>query len=362
MTEIQTPPVGSYRRRSAPDAGPPSSSPRRLRFRLVSVALVLMAVVVVVLFSLGGGHHASTPQPLRVAARAVSPAQLRALAASVRHPVFWLGPKAEVTYELSRRANGTIFVRYLPRGVAVGVPQPYLTVATYPFEGAYAAVRQVAAAKGSTRLTLPSGGLAMVSAQHPDSVHIAYPGIDYQVEVFDPVPGHALEAVAAGELAAFGSLEPTARATPPRPERVDAAPRARVVTLSQLHALAASVEHPVYWLGPRRGYAYELTEASSGQLYVRYLPRGVAAGSPHPYVTVGTYPFHSAFAAVRALAKEHGATTLHLRGGGLGVVSPAHPKSVHLADPGSNYEVEVFAPTAGAAERIVAAGEVASIR
>ena len=40
--------------------------------------------------------------------------------------------------ELIRASGGKIIIRYLPRGVEVGSPKPYLSVATYPFPGAFA--------------------------------------------------------------------------------------------------------------------------------------------------------------------------------------------------------------------------------
>ena len=278
-----------------------ATSPTGLRFRFVAMAAITAVAALFVFLTLGRSHHTTSSAPVRLPASAVSATQLRELATTVRHPVFWVGAKVGTTYELSRQPNGTIFVRYLPQGVAAGAAQPYLTVATYPFAGAYGAVEQVAAQRGSTRLKLPDGGLGVVSARYPNSVHVAYPGVNYQVEVYDPVPGGALGIVAAHELTAFGSLTPVAAAPAPGP---------RHVTAAQLRALAASIKHPVYWLGPRAGYTYELSQSSAGQLYVRYLPLGVTPGSSHPYLTVGTYPFPAAFGAIGVLAKQRTGPTL----------------------------------------------------
>jgi hypothetical protein len=51
---------------------------------------------------------------------AVTRTGLASLAASVGHPVYWAGPRANVTYELTQTADGRIFVRYLPKGTPVG--------------------------------------------------------------------------------------------------------------------------------------------------------------------------------------------------------------------------------------------------
>src|SRR5579862_1499587 len=204
MDQSETRSTSSFTPSATAVAGRLSVNPSGLRFRLAAL-VVLGAVAAVLLFLiLHGGHKTSAPQATRLAASAVSQTQLSRLASSVRHPVFWLGPKQGMTYELSRQATGSIYVRYLPHGVAVGDPRPALTVATYPFAGAYGAIKQIGTQHGATVKTIAHGGLAVVSPGHPESVHIAYPGVDYQVEVFDPAVGGALADVTGGQLAAFG--------------------------------------------------------------------------------------------------------------------------------------------------------------
>ena len=135
---------------------------------------------------------------------AVSPADLSALAATLGHPIYWLGRKPGVTYELARTGAGAVFVRYLPSGVAPGANRPYLTVATYPFPGAFAAVRRTAARNPTGTIRLSGGGLAVVDAGYPKSIHVAYPGVPYQVEVFDPSPARARAIVSSGKVTAVG--------------------------------------------------------------------------------------------------------------------------------------------------------------
>jgi hypothetical protein len=345
-----------------PSASPPSATrvvsadafPGGFGFRIVSLA-VLAVIGILLGFLVFGGHGGSSTQTTKINASAATPERIAALAASAGHPVFWLGTKTGMTYELSRQPNGSVFVRYLPQGATVGSTRPYLTVATYPFTGAFGAVKEIAGQSTSRVVHLPGGALAVIAAHHPDSVHVAYPGLDYQVEVYDPAPGRALGFVRAHELVAFGSLKPPAPAAPA------AAGGPRRVTPVDLRKLAASLRHPLYWLGPKPGYTYELTQSGAGQVYIRYLPAGVAVGAPQPYLTVGTYPYRSASSAIHALAKHHGVTSLPLAGGGLGVLDPSRPKSIHLAFPGSDYEVEVFDPTSGVAKRLVASGEVSAI-
>ena len=135
---------------------------------------------------------------------AVSAAGLRALAAKLGHPLYWLGRKPGVTYELTQTGAGAVFVRYLPSGVAPGANRPYLTVATYPFPRAFAAARRTAARNPTGTIRLPSGGLGVVDAGYPKSIHVAYAGVPYQVEVFDPSPARARAIVSSGKVTAVG--------------------------------------------------------------------------------------------------------------------------------------------------------------
>ena len=191
----------------SPSAGP---SPPRGRWLAIGVVLgvaatAAVAAVLWLVFRDGDGEPA--PVVDRAAAPgavAVSPAGLSALAATLGQPIYWLGRKPGVTYELARTDTGAVFVRYLPSGVAPGAKRPYLTIATYPFPRAFAAVRRTAARNPKGTIRLSGGGLAVVDAGYPKSIHVAYPGVPYQVEVFDPSPARARAIVSSGEVRAVG--------------------------------------------------------------------------------------------------------------------------------------------------------------
>ena len=89
-------------------------------------------------------------------------------------------------------------MRYLPRGVRVGDRRAsFRVVGTYPYARALAALGAVANAQ---RDRLAGGGMVVSTAADPKSVHIAYPGVDYQIEVYDPVPGRARETALSGRI------------------------------------------------------------------------------------------------------------------------------------------------------------------
>jgi hypothetical protein len=175
----------------------------RQRFRLGSaIALGLVVVLLVAFWANDGGGSSSTTTTTsgQASVTAASVAQLRQAATAVGHPIYWVGIRNGERYELTEQPDGTTLVRYLPSGVPVGASGHYLTVATYPFANAIDALRALTAEQ---QIPLPGGGLAVVEKSDPSSIHVAYPGEDVQIEVFEPTPGAAQKLVLSGRLAAL---------------------------------------------------------------------------------------------------------------------------------------------------------------
>jgi hypothetical protein len=315
----------------------------------VSIGLIIWLVV----RDNGTASHTQTNAGSRPVA--TTQRKLAKLAATVRHPIFWLGPKRGFTYELTRTADGKIYVRYLPPGVKVGTDKSYLTVATYPFAGAYSTIKAAQAANGAVSARLARGGVGVLDNAYPESVHAAYPNVNYQIEVYDPMPARAMRFVSAGQLTNLGRLTsgPVQQASPVNHGKPAA------VSVADLKSDVTKLGHPIFWAGAKPGYTYELTETSTGNVLLRYLPQGVQVGDPRPgYLTVATYPFHGAYAALKKVA---GGTAINLTHGGIAVVDGHYPESVHLAYPGTNYQVEVFDPSPARARAIVTSGDITSI-
>ena len=120
----------------------------------------------------------------------------------------------------------------------------------------------------------------------------------------------------------------------------------RFATAAQIKSLAVAVKHPVYWLGPRSGFNYELTVAGTGRIYIRYLPKGAQLGDKRAiYKTVGTYPVPNALTQLQAGAKFLKRPLIKVGTNGLAVVSRP-PTSVYLVFGTEDYQVEVFTPSA----------------
>ena len=136
---------------------------------------------------------------------AAAPAALRALADEVGHPVYWVGPRPNRTYELTRTSSGRIFIRYLPPDVRVGDRSARFTiVGTYPVENALDVLRDLSEQPGKKSASVPGGGLAVYSMDAPGNVYVAYPDSDVQIEVYDPSAKRALRLVTSGRVAPVG--------------------------------------------------------------------------------------------------------------------------------------------------------------
>jgi hypothetical protein len=159
-----------------------------------------------------------------------------------------------------------------------------------------------------------------------------------------------------------GSKKPTAgptQSTQTTTSQPQTKPLLKAANLQTLKTIAAVLGHPIYWAGARPGITYELTRTVDGRVYIRYLPKGVKIGDRSAsYLIVATYPVVNAYRAVQTAAKEKGAETFDVAGGGKVVLNKGAPTNVYLAYPKSSYQIEVFDPKPGRARSLVASGKI----
>ncbi len=137
---------------------------------------------------------------------------------------------------------------------------------------------------------------------------------------------------------------------------------AHLTTPAGLRSVSAKLGRPVYWIGPRAGERLELTTEEDGNVYVRYLSRGAAAGDPSSqFLTVGSYPVGAAAAAVNRAARQAGAGVVAVPRGGVAFLDPVGRKSAYVAYPGSGVQVEVYDPSPGRALELVRDGRVVPV-
>ena len=119
----------------------------------------------------------------------------------------------------------------------------------------------------------------------------------------------------------------------------------------RLRELSVEAGRPIYWLGARENRTYELTRTPQDRIFVRYLPKGVAAGTREAkYTLVGTYPVDDAYGVLKELAKAGGY-----------VEAARAPRSIYLAYPGSDVQIEVYASSAEHARELITSGQVVPV-
>lgn len=151
--------------------------------------------------SAGSTSTSTAPAPSRQVVIGATAQSLRTLAAVGNRSIYWFGPRARTTYELTQTPDGKIYIRYLPPGVKVGDRSgEYPLVGTYPVQNGYKAVQTAGQQTGAQTFAIPGGGLAVVNDAAPTNVYFAYPGQNQQIEVFDPNPTRARRLVATGAV------------------------------------------------------------------------------------------------------------------------------------------------------------------
>lgn len=148
---------------------------------------VLCVAAVLVLAACGGNSSTFVPtggsgptlgyEPLLMSA-----AELKAEARLLGQPIYWAGPRKGKEYEFHRTSNGYVYVRYLPPGFLAGAAGKFLTIATYPFVGAFKAVKT---ASNGSAVRGPDRSVNYVKPD-PTSVLIAFLGVPYEIEVYAP--------------------------------------------------------------------------------------------------------------------------------------------------------------------------------
>lgn len=174
--------------------------------RLTRIYLALAAAAIAVVLLPGCGNSSTTSTEATKGSNPVTVVPesglLKAMA-GVGYPVYWAGPRPGVEYEVSRQENRT-FVRYLPKGEEAESKRKFLTVGSYKDSKALAGIRESGQKPGAILVKI-GGGTAYAEGTEATSAYMAIPGVDTQVEVFDPKPGEALRLIRSGAIVPVGS-------------------------------------------------------------------------------------------------------------------------------------------------------------
>jgi hypothetical protein len=129
-------------------------------------------------------------------------------------------------------------------------------------------------------------------------------------------------------------------------------------TQKQLIAMGPALAQPVYWAGPQTGHRAEFTRLPNDRIYIRYLPKGTAAGSNETvpnYLVVSTYPFPQAYKRLKKGTHESGTIA---PSGAYVWQRKSDPRSVLIAWQNVPYEVEVFDPSSTLSKHLALSGAI----
>lgn len=169
----------------------------------VALALVGLAAVLLVVWLVSGDDDDSSGSSGE--ARVVSAEELEDAVAGEAEPVYWAGEQEGAELELSQPEGGRTYVRYLTGGAEAGDERAdFLTVGTYVQPDAVKALRDQAKASDGVLGTAPGKAVVYFNRDQPASVYLAYPGVDVQIEVFDPNFTRALQLVNSGQIVPVG--------------------------------------------------------------------------------------------------------------------------------------------------------------
>ena len=108
--------------------------------------------------------------------------------------VYWAGPVKGAKYTLAVPADGQAYVRYLPNGDGLTDTKPnYVVIATYTTTNAFSATQAAGNQSNGVTFINAEGAAVYYNKDTPTNVYVAYPNLNYQIEVFDPIAATALD-------------------------------------------------------------------------------------------------------------------------------------------------------------------------
>ena len=117
----------------------------------------------------------------------LSEKELRTLITENKIIAYWTGPMKDATYSINATTPGQVFIRYIPKGMDCGSTEAkFRVIATYAETDAYNSTLQAGNQAEGVSLSNPDGSVVYFSKNAPNNVYVAYPNLDYQIEIYDP--------------------------------------------------------------------------------------------------------------------------------------------------------------------------------
>ena len=178
------------------------------RTAVIAGAIVVVVVAAIIAFAVGGkdsknsgsnGSNNQTTQQVGLNADG-----LKTAVTALGRKVYWAGDEADNLYVLQTLANGQTTVRYIPKGGNPNEAQAiYRVMGSYPIKDAFGVTTKAGQAEGSVLITNADGSIVVYNKAKLSNVYVAFPGVDVQVEIYDP-SGQALALATSGRVVPIG--------------------------------------------------------------------------------------------------------------------------------------------------------------
>jgi len=136
----------------------------------------------------------------RVAPVVLTAPELGQRTRALGQPVYGAGSEPGRGYELSRDDRRIVTLRYVPETAYPGGPEEEQAVTTIPFAGAYARTEQLAQDPSAVSKRFLDGSIAWYRRDRPTVVYLAFPTLDYVIQVTSATPGRARDLVFGGRI------------------------------------------------------------------------------------------------------------------------------------------------------------------
>lgn len=119
--------------------------------------------------------------------------QLKKLVKDEKITAYWAGPVSQATYSINTTNAGQVFVRYVLKGQNCDSENnDFRVIATYTLANAFESTKAAGSQSNGVSLANQDGSVVYFSKDTPTNVYIAYPALDYQIEIYDPNPKEAV--------------------------------------------------------------------------------------------------------------------------------------------------------------------------
>lgn len=165
---------------------------RRLGFYIGVAGIVGAALTFALVTSLGSFGSDRTANAL-LGETGLSQEELFQLVKDNQITAYWAGPQEGANFSLTVTADKQVFIKYLPGGKGLSDANPsYRIIATYPEPAAFDITRAAGTKSNAVAFVNNDGAAVYYDKAKANNIYLAYSGINYSVEIFDPNADTAL--------------------------------------------------------------------------------------------------------------------------------------------------------------------------